>query len=78
MIQVSEHDGRKYFQATARGVSYTASKDAGGWHVHSHRLALGRHNVGSVKRFPSLSDLANTCKAFKGLDTLVDAQAVRA
>lgn len=73
MIQQTTHEGRDYFTAERAGVRYTASQDCIGWHVHSHRLALGRGNVGGVKRFASVSDLATKVKAFRGLDQLVTA-----
>lgn len=72
MIEQTTHDGRDYYAATRAGIRYTASRDVIGWTVHSHRLALGRFNAGSVKRFDSLASLAATCKAFKGLDVLVE------
>lgn len=78
MIEQTTIEGRNYFTATARGVEYTAGRDSIGWGVWSRRLALGRSNVGGFKRYPSLEALAQGCKAFRGLDALVDAQAVAA
>jgi hypothetical protein len=70
MIEMTTHEGRNYYTATRAGVQYTASCDVSGWHVHSHRLALGRSNYGSVKRFASLAELAAKVKALRGLDVL--------
>lgn len=40
MIEVTIHDGREYFTATARGVEYTASRNADGW--WAERVADGQ------------------------------------
>lgn len=68
-------DGRTYYEAQRAGVRYLASEDIVGWHVHSYRLALGRSNFGSVKRYASLAELATNCRAFNGLDLLAAASA---
>jgi len=78
MIEVTIHDGREYFTATARGVEYTASREADGWGVWSRRLALGRRNVGSFKRYASAAELAAACRAFRGLDALISDTGARA
>jgi len=78
MIEQTNIEGRSYYTATARGVEYTASEDCIGWGVWSHRLALGRGNVGGFKRYASLAELSAKCKALAGLDALIAAPAVAA
>ena len=78
MIEVTTNEAGAFYTATRAGVQYTAHLDPIGWTVHTYRLALGRHNPGSVKRFDSLAELAGKVKALRGLDLLVDVQAVAA
>lgn len=77
-IEQTTIEGRDYYTAVRAGVEYTAMKDSSGWGVATRRLALGRFNTGGFKRYPSLAELAHGCRAFRGLDALVDVQAVAA
>ena len=57
-------DGEKYITAVARGTEYTLMKLGDAWFVSSHRLALGRLNVGGGKHYETLAVVARCCKAF--------------
>lgn len=71
MIQQTTIEGTNYYTTIRAGVEYTAMKDSAGWGVATRRLALGRFNTGSFKRFDSLSELASKVRAFRGIDALV-------
>jgi hypothetical protein len=73
MIETTIHDGKPYYSATSRGVSYCAHELGGRWFVSSRRLALGRSNIGGGRYYETLADVAAGCKAFAGLDLLLAA-----
>jgi hypothetical protein len=72
LIQASEIEGKTYYTAVARGVEYTAFEQVGGWFVASHRQALGRRHIGGGKHYETLAEVSAKCKAFAGLDLLVN------
>lgn len=73
MIEAREINGRTYYTTTRKGTEYCARKcfANGGWIVETRRLALGRNNFGSVKRFDNVADLSANVRAFAGLDKLL-------
>jgi hypothetical protein len=71
LITASEHEGKTYYTAVARGTEYCAFECAGQWFVSSRRLALGRSNVGGGRYYATLADVAAGCKALAGLDLLL-------
>lgn len=73
LITASEIDGRTYYTATRAGVEYCAGRLGDAWYVSSRRLALGRFNTGGGKHYADLAAVAAGCKAFAGLDALVEA-----
>lgn len=62
--QITIVDGNKYITAVARGTEYTLMKQGDAWFVSSHRLALGRSNVGGGKHCETLAAVAQRYKAF--------------
>ncbi|MBV8248469.1 MAG: hypothetical protein JO200_08450 [Comamonas sp.] len=64
VAQITIVDGKKYITAVARGTEYTLMKLGDAWFVSSHRLALGRFNVGGGKHYETLAAVAEGCKAF--------------
>lgn len=72
MIEVQKFAGRDYYKTTVRGVEYIASRDSYGWGVATRRLAFGRRHIGEFKRYGSLAELAARCKAFAGLDKIIN------
>jgi hypothetical protein len=69
-------DGVTYYQATSRGVSYVAHEICGKWFVSSHRLALGPRHIGGGRYYDDVAAVAAGCKAFAGLDVLLQADAI--
>lgn len=79
MIEARNEAGRVYYSTTRRGIDYVASCDVYGWFVRTQCRALRRAMMGGgVKRYKSLADLSANCKAFAGLDVLVESEGVKA
>jgi hypothetical protein len=76
MISAETIDGVTYYSITRRGVEYLAYCSLSGWGVSTRRLALGRRHVGGFKYYDSVEQLADTVKAFRGLDLLLAAPGV--
>lgn len=72
MITLEVIDGVNYYSAVNRGTAYTAYQMRDGmWWVASRRMALG-NNAGGGKYYANVTEVARNCKAFAGLDVLVE------
>jgi hypothetical protein len=76
IITASEIDGKTYYTATLRGVEYCASQIGGEWFVSSRRLGLGRRHIGGGKYYKDLSAVSAGCKAFSGIDVLLECEII--
>ena len=72
MITATTNNGQTYYTAVSRGTKYTVCpQTAGNFWVASCRLSLG-NNFGGGKYYANIADIAKGCKAFAGLDMLVN------
>lgn len=76
LIEATNASNGMAFSTELRGVEYYARIDGiGRWEVTSHRKALGRRNVGTVRHFANVEQVAASIKAFANLDLLVNCEA---
>lgn len=76
IITADQLDGITYYETQRNGVAYTCHLTSDGeWCVHSHRLALGRHNVGTIRHYKNIDLLASSVKAFGQLPKLLQVPA---
>lgn len=65
--------GKTYYSTDWRGIQYQAYHNGTDWVVETRR-ATHQHLAPSTRHFASLRLLANTLKAFSGLDALIDSE----